>query len=71
MTRVSENVEITIHILVLVLLIIIKPLLVIWAWNTLFPAAYIPFTGKTWAAAAMLMFIGNILVKTSGNTQEK
>ena len=35
-------------------LIVIGPLLVIWALNTLFPVLAIPFTIWTWVAAVIL-----------------
>jgi len=35
-------------------MVIIGPILIIWALNTLFPALEIPYTIETWAAAAVL-----------------
>lgn len=40
--------------LVVVLLLIIGPLLTIWALNTLFPALAIPHTFTTWLAVIVL-----------------
>lgn len=41
-------------IVLIVLLIILGPLLTIWALNTLFPVLNIPMNWHTWAAAAVL-----------------
>ena len=38
----------------IVFLIVIGPLLTIWALNTLFPVLAIPYTFWTWAAALVL-----------------
>ena len=38
----------------LVFLIIIGPILTIWALNTLFPALAIPYTIETWVAALII-----------------
>lgn len=44
-----------IFVLVLIIgLIILGPLLILWALNTLFPLLGIPYTFWTWAAAAIL-----------------
>ena len=50
-----------------ILLIVIGPLLTIWALNTLFPILAIPYSLDTWAAAVLLgMFVrGERLVSTS------
>ena len=37
-----------------ILVVIFGPLLTIWAINTLFPVANIPYTFDTWAAAIIL-----------------
>lgn len=46
-------------------LIIVGPLLTIWALNTLFPALAIPFTFWTWLAVVILggVFKSNVTVK--------
>ena len=41
-------------ILLVILTIVIQPLLVIWALNTLFPALAIPYTVWTWGAVVLL-----------------
>lgn len=38
------------------LIIIVLPLAVIWALNTLFPALLIPYAFKTWGAMTILLF---------------
>ena len=52
-------------IAVVVLFVVIGPLLVIWALNTLFPALAIPFTLETWAAVILLQSVlkANVSVK--------
>lgn len=42
----------------IVFLIVIGPILTIWALNTLFPALAIPYTIETWVAA---LIIGGLL----------
>lgn len=39
---------------VIVLIVIVGPLLGIWALNTLFPALAIPYTLETWFAVVLL-----------------
>lgn len=34
--------------------VIVGPLLILWALNTLFPAVAIPYTWQTWASAFIL-----------------
>lgn len=46
--------KLTIVILLIVGLLILGPLLTIWALNTLFPALAIPYTLQTWAATVIL-----------------
>lgn len=41
--------------LVIVLLVIVGPILTIWALNTLFPALNIPTNLETWAAVVILV----------------
>jgi len=41
-------------IILLILLIILGPILTIWALDTLFPVLRIPFTFQTWTAALIL-----------------
>lgn len=41
-------------VLLVIALIIVGPLLTIWALNTLFPALAIPFTFWTWLAVVIL-----------------
>lgn len=42
-------------IVVVVLLVIIGPLALLWALNTLFPVLQIPYGIETWLAAALLI----------------
>lgn len=41
-------------IVILVALLIVGPLLIIWALNTLFPALAIPYTFWTWLAVVVM-----------------
>lgn len=50
----------------IVALIVIGPLLGIWALNTLFPVLAIPYSLKTWFA--MLLFEGMLTARVSGNS---
>jgi len=62
----SKEFEMKIHndylwLLLIVIVIIVGPLLSIWALNTLFPALAIPYTIQTWAAVMLVggMFRGS------------
>jgi len=48
-------------LVLIVIVIIVGPLLSIWALNTLFPALAIPYTIQTWAAVMLVggMFRGS------------
>ena len=48
------NVNPLVWLTVIVLIIIVGPLLAIWALNTLFPALAIPYTLETWFAVVLL-----------------
>jgi urea transporter len=52
---------------VVLLLIVLGPILTIWALNTLFPALAIPFTIETWFAIVILgaALKSNVTVKKS------
>jgi len=41
-------------VVLVILLVIAGPLLVLWAWNTLFTTYPIPYTLSTWAAVVIL-----------------
>ncbi len=43
-----------IYLVLIVAIIIVGPLLSIWALNTLFPVLAIPYTLETWAAMALV-----------------
>lgn len=57
--------EALIVVVLVIALIIVGPLLTIWALNTLFPALAIPFTFWTWLAVVILggVFKSNVTVK--------
>lgn len=46
--------KIALVILFVLFLIVVGPILTIWALNTLFPALAIPYTIETWVAAVVL-----------------
>lgn len=54
-------------VLLVVFLIVIGPILVIWALNTLFPALVIPYSLATWFAVVILgaFLHPNVTVKKS------
>lgn len=49
----------------IIVVIAIGPILTIWAWNTLFPAAAIDYTFWTWLAVIILgaFFRANVSIK--------
>jgi hypothetical protein len=55
---VSDVIKIVLLIALIVLLIVVGPLLTIWALNTLFPVLAIPYTIWTWLA---VIFLGGFL----------
>lgn len=54
----SDLIKIVLLIAFIVLLIVVGPLLTIWALNTLFPVLAIPYTVWTWLA---VIFLGGFL----------
>jgi multidrug efflux pump subunit AcrB len=50
----SETVKYILIILLIVAIVIVGPLFLLWALNTLFPALAIPYTIWTWLAAFIL-----------------
>lgn len=49
-----------------IVLILLAPLAVIWAFNTLVPTAAIPYTLETWAASVIICSVFGVgKVKTS------
>jgi hypothetical protein len=52
-------------LVLIVIVIVVGPLLSIWALNTLFPALAIPYTIQTWAAVMLVggMFRGSFSTK--------
>lgn len=54
-----------VFVLIMVIgLVILGPLLILWALNTLFPALGIPYTFWTWAAAGILAGVFKAEVNT-------
>lgn len=47
-------IKIVLLVALIIALIILGPLLTIWAANVLFPALAIPYTWETWAAVILL-----------------
>ena len=60
-----RNLGIGVIIAFAILVILIGPLAVIWALNTLFPVLAIPYTLETWLAAFIIpaVFKTNVTVK--------
>ena len=54
----SDVIKIVLLIALVVFLIVVGPLLTIWALNTLFPVLAIPYTIWTWLA---VIFLGGFL----------
>jgi hypothetical protein len=48
--------KIAFYLVLAILLLLVGPLLTLWALNTLFPALAIPYTIWTYLAAAVLQF---------------
>lgn len=46
--------KIIIGLLLIAVAVIVGPLLILWALNTLFPVLAIPYTWQTWASAFIL-----------------
>jgi len=55
---VSDVIKVVLLIALVVFLIVVGPLLTIWALNTLFPVLAIPYTIWTWLA---VIFLGGFL----------
>jgi hypothetical protein len=53
-------------VLLVVVLLVLGPLLTIWALNTLFPALAIPYSLETWAAVIIL---GGVFKSNVSNTK--
>lgn len=54
----SDVIKIVLLVALIVFLIVVGPLLTIWALNTLFPVLAIPYTVWTWLA---VIFLGGFL----------
>jgi hypothetical protein len=55
---VSDFIKVVLLIALIVFLIVVGPLLTIWALNTIFPVLAIPYTWQTWLA---IIFVGGFL----------
>lgn len=60
-------IKILVLVLLIIAIIIIGPILTIWAVNTLFPALTIPYTLQTWAAVILLGAFLRTNITTKGN----
>ena len=56
----SALIKLILGIALIVIVIVIGPLLGIWALNTLFPVFAIPYTWQTWLAFALLFTSSSI-----------
>lgn len=50
----NDIIKIVLGLALIILLIVIGPILTIWALNTLFPVVAIPYTIETWFAVVIL-----------------
>ena len=50
----NDIIKIVLGLSLIILLIVIGPILTIWALNTLFPVEAIPYTIETWFAVVIL-----------------
>lgn len=50
----DTNLKIAFYVLLIIVLLIVGPLITIWALNTLFPVLAIPYTFWTWLAMMVL-----------------
>lgn len=50
----NTNLKIAFYCLLILVLLVVGPLITIWALNTLFPALAIPYTFWTWLAMLVL-----------------
>jgi hypothetical protein len=57
---IKDGTDIIAYLLLILFLVLVGPLLSIWAANTLFPQLNIPYTMETWAASAILTTIFRI-----------
>ena len=62
----SDSNKVLLWALIIIALVILGPLMTIWALNTLFPALAIPYTIETWGATVLL----HGLFKTSITTKK-
>jgi len=62
----DDGTKLFLSVLLIVVIVIVGPLLTIWAINTLFPVVAIPYTLSTWFAALCLG--GGLKLGTSSNS---
>jgi hypothetical protein len=63
----SNNFNVLVAVVIVVLLIVFGPIATIWALNTLFPALAIPYTFETWCAAVIL---GSVIQSTNFSSKK-
>ena len=63
----SNNFNVLVAVVIVVLLIVFGPIATIWALNTLFPALAIPYTFDTWCAAVIL---GSVIQSTNFSSKK-
>lgn len=59
----NTNIKIAGLVLLIIILLIVGPLITIWALNTIFPVLVIPYTFWTWLAT--LILTSSLLYKSS------
>ena len=63
----SNNFNVLVAVVIVVLLIVFGPIATIWALNTLFPVLAIPYTFETWCAAVIL---GSVIQSTNFSSKK-
>lgn len=63
----SNNFNVLVAAVIVVLIIVFGPIAIIWALNTLFPALAIPYTFETWCAAVIL---GSVIQSTNFSSKK-
>ncbi len=61
----SKFLTLVLMIMFVLFLLIIGPIITIWAWNTLFPMVAVPYTIETWLAVIIMgaFFRANVSIK--------
>ena len=63
----SNNFNVLVAVVIVVLIIVFGPIATIWALNTLFPTLAIPYTFETWCAAVVL---GSVIQGTNFSSKK-